>query len=465
MEWQSSWTDPFQQYLKPFASLIGDRRTWEVFSETVEGIIASGSVIAQRIATSVPRLSRGKKGSQRVLRMAKGESTRRSRLDAEHLTAHLRQVGIAQLSQEKEEEIWLVADGSDLCKPYAEAMPYLMQVKDEQGELVPGYRSLTVIGMTPGHRGILYQHVLSSEEPDCVSEPAEVQTMLTTVSQALTALKPDKQMTWIVDCGFDDVAVWRTIWEQQEHVVSRVYHRERLVQWQTEQGEWVGGSLEQAAERLKLLARVQTSMEVQRGKQTRAKKQPVEVEVSACSFQLSYDSEVRRESSTRGQILHKNLWLVQVEVLGTSWEPWWLVTDWPVETEAEAVRIFGMYRQRWGIEDSFKFTKTCLGWEQVQVLNWQAIKTMVALAWVAAGFLYEMGVTFSWEEVQLLAKLGGWEPHKDRFPGKIVLLRGLSRLLEMLSTQAILSRYASEHGGLPPKIAAFLPGWPSPGEL
>ena len=50
MEWQSSWTDLFQQYLKPFAPLIGDRRTWEVFRETVKGIIASGSVIAQRIA-------------------------------------------------------------------------------------------------------------------------------------------------------------------------------------------------------------------------------------------------------------------------------------------------------------------------------------------------------------------------------------------------------------------------------
>src|SRR5258708_37582782 len=52
--------------------------------------------------------------------------------------------------------------------------------------------------------------------------------------------------------------------------------------------------------------------------------------------QLSYDSEVRRESATRGQILHKALWLVQVKVLGTAWEPWWLVTDWPVESAAEA---------------------------------------------------------------------------------------------------------------------------------
>src|SRR5260370_23430623 len=96
----------------------------------------------------------------------------------------------------------------------------------------------------------------------------------------------------------------------QDH--RRVYHRERQVQWQTERGEWVGGTLEQAATRLKVLARVQTSMEVQRGKQTKAKKQPVEVEVSACSFQLSYDSEVRRESATRGQILRKDLWVVQV---------------------------------------------------------------------------------------------------------------------------------------------------------
>jgi hypothetical protein len=113
-------------------------------------------------------------------------------------------------------------------------------------------------------------------------------------------------------------------------------------------------------------------------------------------------------------------------------------------------------QQRWGIAGSFKFTKTCLGWEQVQVLDWQAIKTFVAFAWVTAGFLYDMGVTFGWEEVQLLAHLGGWEPHKDRLPGKIVVLRGLGRLLEMLSTQALLSRFVSEHGALPPNILAFL---------
>jgi hypothetical protein len=465
MEWQSSWTDPFQQYLKPFASLIGDRRTWQALLETVKGIIASGSVIGHRIASSSPELSRSKDGGQRVLRMAKGESTRRSEIDAEHLTAQLRQVGVAQLQQSEEEEVWLIADGSDLCKPYAQEMPYLMEVLDENERLVPGYRTLTVIGMTPKHRGILYQKVLSSEEPGFISEPEEVQTMLSTVSSALAERKPGKEVTWLLDSGFDDVAVWRTIWEQQEHVVCRVSHHDRIVQWQTESGEWTSGILEKAAERAKLLAEVRTSMEVKRGKQAHPKKQAVEVEISACPFQITYHSEVRRPSQGKDQILRKELWLVQVQVLDTTLEPWWLITDWPVETETEALRIFCMYRQRWAIEDSFKLTKTCLGWEAIQVLDWQAIKTMVALAWVAAGFLYEMGVTFSWEEVHLLAKLGGWVPHKGRFPGKIVLLRGLARLLEMLTTQAILSRYVSEHDGLPPKIAAFLYSLSPPGEL
>ena len=67
-----------------------------------------------------------------------------------------------------------------------------------------------------------------------------------------------------------------------------------------------------------------------------------------------------------------------------------------------------------------------------------------------------------WAEVQLLAKLGGWVPHKNRRPGKITLMRGLRRLLDMLATQAIRSSAAAQPGGLPSKILAFLQGWKPP---
>jgi hypothetical protein len=117
------------------------------------------------------------------------------------------------------------------------------------------------------------------------------------------------------------------------------------------------------------------------------------------------------------------------------------------------------------VEDSFKFTKETLGWEEVQVLALRGVRTLVALAWVAAGFLDEVGVTWEWAEVQLLARLGGWQPPKDRRPAKIPLTRGLRRLLDLLAPQALLTDDTTEHGLLPPKISALLRGWKPPQEL
>jgi hypothetical protein len=464
MEWNATWNDPLRTYLAPYDELIGDKRTRQTFDETIRGIIGAGSLICQQIAASSPVLAKAKKGAQRVIRLASGESTQRSQLDAKHLTKKLREGAVEHLGQAPEEELWLVADCSDLRKPYATEMPYLMQVPALDGKgLVPGYRTLNVLGMTPGRRGILYHRLLSSQAPGFLSEPAEVQEALESVSQALSHLKANKVLTWITDRGFDDVAVWRTIWQQQEHVVCRIYHTERTVAFQDTHGQWMQGNLGQAQQQMRKLAQVETTMEVQRGKQQHPKRQPVEVEIAACPVRLTYSTGVRRQAP--GEVVTKELWLVQVQVLKTTQAPWLLLTDWPVQDEQQAVRIFTIYRQRWAAEDSFKVTKECVGWEEVQVLDWQALQTLVALAWVTAGFLYQMGVTFQWAEVQLLAKLGGWEPHKDRKPGKITLMRGLSRLVEMLATQAVLSRYATQHKGLPPNISAFLQGWSPPKEL
>lgn len=104
-----------------------------------------------------------------MIRLAMGESTQRSELDDRHLTARLREVAVEQLEQVPEEEVWLIADSSDLRKPSAEMMPYLMQVPDLEGVLVPDYRTINVIGVTPGRRGLLYHHLFCSQAPDDVA--------------------------------------------------------------------------------------------------------------------------------------------------------------------------------------------------------------------------------------------------------------------------------------------------------
>jgi hypothetical protein len=55
-----------------------------------------------------------------------------------------------------------------------------------------------------------------------------------------------------------------------------------------------------------------------------------------------------------------------------------------------------------------------------------------------------------------LARLGGWEERPNRPPGKIVLTRGLRRLVDLLTTQAILNDYRQHHGKLPPFIQHLL---------
>jgi hypothetical protein len=80
---------------------------------------------------------------------------------------------VEQLEQAPDDEVWLIADSSDLRKPYAEIMPYLMQVRDLDEQLVPGYRTLNVIGVTLGRRGLLSRRLFSSQVYDFVSEPAE----------------------------------------------------------------------------------------------------------------------------------------------------------------------------------------------------------------------------------------------------------------------------------------------------
>jgi hypothetical protein len=464
MKWELDWNDPFTCYLEPFETLVGDRRTWVTLTETVRGIIGSGSLVCQRIAAHAPVLAAVKKGAQRVIRMVTGTTTKRSpNLDAAHLTAQLRTQAVQHLLDAPPDELWLIADGSDLRKPHAKVMPALMKVRALEGGLVPGYRTLTVLGMLPEWRGILYHRLFSSKEAGFLSEPLEVQQTLQTVSQALAELKPSMSVTWILDSGFDDIAVWRTIWEQDEHLVCRLCHADRRIEYAEASGNWHEGAIADARAAAQRIATTQTLLEVRKRGQPRAKRQMVTTVISACPIRVSYETNVRRTGD--GTSVTKQVWLVEVRLLDTGLDPWLLLTDGEVSTSAQAVRVFQMYRQRWGAEESFKFTKECLGWEAVQLLDLEGIRTLVALAWVAAGFLYQLGIGLDNQSVQLLAKLGGWEARADRPPGKITLTRGLRRLMDMLTTNAFLQASYREHGPFPPGLAAFLPGWRPDDEL
>lgn len=316
--------------------------------------------------------------------MANGETTQRSDLDAVSVTQVLREHAGATLGHEA--ELTLVLDGMELRRESAESQEDLMRVKALEGGLVNGYRSLNVLGLGEDEaRGLLYHHLFSSPEPGFQSENREIQQAIDLTEASLDPFAGPK--TWVMDRGFDNDDVWSWVWKHGSHLVCRVYHFERLVEWQTPEGRWEERYLDATFKHLTRLARVETTLEVRLHGQKKAKRQHVTAHLSAVSLRVYAPGDKSRT---------KPVCIVKVEVERATSDPWYLLTDWPVTTEAEALRIFRFYRRRWSVEDTFKFIKTCFGIEEVQMLHLEAIRRLVAYAWVSPWMMLRCVSLLGW---------------------------------------------------------------------
>ncbi len=238
--------------------------------------------------------------------------------------------------------------------------------------MISGYQTINAIGVGQERRGLVYHHLFSSTADDFVSESVETQRALATVDDALAPL--GVAVTDILDAGFDDIAVWDTIWAQQAHIVCRVRDRKRLVH---PTADAPACQLHACAAGLRPLVQVASELVVRTTGQRREKLQPVTVVVAAVPLMLRYQHAARMVAP--GEWRERAIWLVEVRLEGVGSEPWWLVTDHPVTNADEATEVLRMYRQRWAIEDSFKVGKQCLGWEEVQVLAFDAVRLLGAL--------------------------------------------------------------------------------------
>lgn len=82
-----------------------------------------------------------------------------------------------------------------------------------------------------------------------------------------------------------------------------------------------------------------------------------------------------------------DLWVVAVRQKG---EPWYLITNIPIETEKEAWEIVFAYRARWKIETCFRYGKSELCLETVNLRDQEKREKMLLLVMIAYMFLLSM---------------------------------------------------------------------------
>jgi hypothetical protein len=222
---------------------------------------------------------------------------------------------------------------------------------------------------------------LSSNAPDFCSENKEIQAAIGEPEKALIGY--DGEKTSAIDMGFDNDEVWWGIWEHpRSHMVNRVDHMERIVEWQTAKGKWEERYLDATFQYTRHLATVETELKVRLQEQKYARRQKLIVELSSVPIRVYHPED---KSFT------KPVWVLRAKIIGAVGKPWYLLTDWTVMDADSAARIFRFYRRRWSVEDTFKFIKTSFGIEEIQMLSFEAIQRLVAYGcWVAAGFLFHL---------------------------------------------------------------------------
>jgi hypothetical protein len=86
---------------------------------------------------------------------------------------------------------------------------------------------------------------------------------------------------------------------------------------------------------------------------------------------------------------HGRLWLVVVRQ-GRGREPWYLLTNEPVETSEQAWEIVFSYVSRWKIEESFRFQKCELLIDSLRLRSWLAQRKLLLLVTLAYGALLSL---------------------------------------------------------------------------
>jgi hypothetical protein len=315
MELATDQRDALGRYLSRFGDTCGDQRTRYTFGQTMQGILGGQSLCCAQIARSAPGLAATDSSEQRIRDMVDGRSTKNSPdLDEHHIVQRLVQRGVEMLSGD--DEVWVAMDTSDLRKPYATKMPDLMGVLDLNKNVVPGYRLMTALGLGHQARGVLYHHLFSSTSADFKSAPQESFDAVDAVSAAVQPLTA--VVTFLVDRGFDHLALWHRVWHNGHHLVGRIRDLGRVVFRPTPNDRWERTVIQNLAPHLRPLAHVTAEMEVQMVGQKHRYRQNVTARISAVKVQLRYSTTVDKKR----QSYRKDAWIVHVQIEDTVHEPW-----------------------------------------------------------------------------------------------------------------------------------------------
>lgn len=347
-------------------------------------------------------------------------------------------------------------DPSEIRKPHSSEASNLCKVKDFNGQLINGYKTQNSVVMdrkgkdlrlmqTTPYSTTSEDYITNAEYADYKADRiknatrvAQIEALVEQgtpynlrlitqrhigqISQAIRKENPEAVIVDVLDRGFDDAGLFEFETDLGNlFVVRSKLNRNSNEMEITQQGK----------ERyIKLKNQHFTSAcEKQYTKLTYKNKNYQQVKAL---FEWNYVQINGRTYS----VLRVSMWQRNGKRLFK--EPMLLITNMQVDNELLAELVFELYMKRSKIEGVFRFCKTVLGWETIQIPDFTTVKNLLSLVFLISGYFYEIEDQLTQDpNIEWLANLGGGK-------GKVTrqyVLNGIARLIEHQLTE----QYFKDH--------------------
>jgi len=434
-------------YLSNVLKNFNDSRTVRNIKNLFRQIIEHKSIRLWSISTDKAEFERSK-------RLINGKL--KSVLDDEKISEALREHGASSLKDQ--ERLIILHDPCDIRKEYSEKLENLGTVRSLDGDLINGYNTINSVAIDEKGKNIypvdisVYSngdaHYVTQEElrqfskgnlqesdnPDDRERAAEIQKYLEEdsdvnlqrvafeqmrrISDHFKEANPEMILSHVLDRQFDG--------NDYFHFIDEVLNDEFVI-------------------RMKIS---RNSNEYEIDAET-GKKQYVKLEdVGFANKDIFYIDKLNINKKVYQQaklvieydtltINEKDFTVVRVTLFDRNGKmifehPMLLITNISVETKEQARTIYRIYLMRAKIEGVFKFLKSVLGWEELQVEDYESIKNIIALCYFIGGYFYEIESELTKNQtMKAICQLGGGKGKITRY----YFLQGLAKILVHMSVK------------------------------
>lgn len=372
-------------------------------------------------------------------------SNKVSNFDDELLNDALMDNARAKLSEKG--EVYLIHDPCDIRKPYSSKSENLGKVRDLKSNIINGYSTHNIVAIAPNSKEVyLLSHESYSnkdkkflkaelvnkiqsektfegqeeaqdlyDSEDWFNKKTLTKDRIKQVSDDLKKTHTKIKITHILDREFDDNDYLETIDSQGDHFVVRV-----------KKSRSESDKKDQKGKKKKLITSDFKNQHIHKMQKVRFKKTCYQDALLHVEWlEYKHYTAVRITAKDRkGQSIFN--------------DPMLLISNKPVKTSEDAMLIYQIYLKRSRIESVFKFLKNGLGWEEIQLQDFQSIQKLLSFCFFIAAYLYEIGDQKVHDDFTiLLAELGGGKGVISRH----YILNGIKALLSKYRVDRIFEKH------------------------